>query len=39
MLYNSVWEFRQLLAYRRIPAHYDIVDLDEDVTTLRIGRS
>jgi predicted HTH domain antitoxin len=31
----SLWEFRQLLASRRIPPHYDLSDLDEDVTTLR----
>jgi len=35
----SLWEFRQLLASRRIPAHYDERDLDEDVATLReMGR-
>lgn len=35
----SLWEFRQLLASRRIPPHYDEADLDEDVATLReIGR-
>ena len=34
-----LWEFRQLLASRRIPAHYDAADLDEDVATLRwLGR-
>jgi len=34
-----LWEFRQLLASRRIPPHYDVVDLDEDVATLRaMGR-
>ncbi len=31
----SLWEFRQLLASRRIPPHYDETDLDEDVATLR----
>ncbi len=31
----SLWEFRQLLASRRISPHYDEVDLDEDVATLR----
>jgi predicted HTH domain antitoxin len=31
----SLWEFRQLLALRRIPPHYDRVDLDEDMATLR----
>jgi len=35
----ALWEFRQLLASRRIPPHYDIADLDEDVATLReMGR-
>ena len=35
----SLWEFRQLLASRRISPHYDVVDLDEDVATLReMGR-
>jgi predicted HTH domain antitoxin len=35
----SLWEFRQLLASRRIPPHYDAGDLDEDVATLReMGR-
>ena len=28
-----LWEFRQLLASRRIPPHYDKADLDEDVAT------
>ncbi len=27
----SLWEFRQLLASRRIPAHYDVDDLNEDL--------
>lgn len=31
----SLWAFRQLLASRRIAPHYDVVDLDEDVATLR----
>ncbi len=31
----SLWEFRQLLAFRRISPHYDISELDEDVSTLR----
>jgi len=30
----ALWEFRQLLASRRIPPHYDVADLDEDVATL-----
>jgi predicted HTH domain antitoxin len=35
----SLWEFRQLLASRRISPHYDVTDLDEDVATLReMGR-
>ena len=35
----ALWEFRQLLASRRIPPHYDETDLDEDMATLReMGR-
>lgn len=35
----TLWEFRQLLASRRIPPHYDETDLAEDVATLReLGR-
>ena len=35
----ALWEFRQLLASRRIPPHYDEADLEEDVATLReLGR-
>ena len=35
----SLWQFRQVLAARRIPAHYDETDLDDDVATLReLGR-
>ena len=35
----SLWEFRQLLASRRISPHYGEADLDEDIATLRdIGR-
>ncbi len=35
----TLWEFRQLLACRRIPPHYDVADLDDDVATLRaLGR-
>ena len=35
----ALWEFRQLLASRRIPPHYDEADLQEDVATLReLGR-
>lgn len=31
----TLWEFRQLLASRRIPPHYDLTDLHEDAATLR----
>jgi predicted HTH domain antitoxin len=35
----SLWEFRQLLASRRIAPHYDETDLDQDITTLHeLGR-
>lgn len=35
----ALWEFRQLLATRRISPHYDLEDLDEDLSTLReLGR-
>ena len=35
----TLWEFRHLLASRRIPPHYDEEDLDQDVATLReLGR-
>lgn len=35
----ALWEFRQLLASRRIPPHYGTEDLDEDVATLHeLGR-
>jgi predicted HTH domain antitoxin len=35
----TLWEFRQLLALRRISPHYDETDLDEDVATLgELGR-
>lgn len=35
----SLWEFRQLLGFRRIPPHYDVDDFEQDVTTLReLGR-
>ena len=30
----SLWEFRQLLGTRKVPAHYDINDLNDDVATL-----
>ena len=29
-----LWTFRQLLASRRIPPHYDVDDLDADVAVL-----
>ncbi len=29
----TLWEFRQLLASRRVSPHYDAPDLDEDLTT------
>ena len=35
----SIWTFRQLLASRAIPAHYDENDLLADVETLRSLRS
>jgi len=31
----GLWEFRQVLASRHIPPHYDIDDLDADVAALR----
>ena len=31
----SLWEFRQYLGQRQIPAHYDIPDLKEDIRTLQ----
>jgi predicted HTH domain antitoxin len=35
----TLWEFRQWLATRRIEAHYDTADLQEDMATLRdLGR-
>ena len=30
----SLWEFRQLLASRRISPHYDVDDLDEDISIM-----
>ena len=34
-----LWEFRQILASRRISPHYDKADLDEDIATLtEMGR-
>ncbi len=35
----SLWTFRQLLAARQIPAHYDEDDLLSDLATLRSLRS
>lgn len=29
----SLWQFRQLVASRRISPHYDIADLDDDMQT------
>ena len=35
----SLWQFRQLLASRRISPHYNVDDFEEDLTTLReLGR-
>ncbi len=35
----SLWEFRQWLGLRRIEAHYDSDDLQDDIETLRtLGR-
>src|SRR5262245_60177113 len=35
----SLWEFRQLLASRKISPHYDVTDLEDDVATLKeLGR-
>lgn len=31
----SLWEFRQILGSRRIPPHYNVDDLTEDISTLR----
>ncbi len=35
ILSDSFSNFGELLASRRIPPHYDVADLDEDVDTLR----
>lgn len=32
---KSLWEFRQILASRRISPHYDVDDLEEDISSLR----
>ncbi len=35
----SLWEFRQLLASRRIGPHYDVEELEQDFAVLReLGR-
>ena len=35
----SLWEFRQLLASRKISPHYDVTDLEDDIATLKeLGR-
>ncbi|OQY58041.1 MAG: hypothetical protein B6245_13920 [Desulfobacteraceae bacterium 4572_88] len=35
----SLWEFRQLLSFRRIQPHYDVSDLEDDMATLHeLGR-
>ncbi len=31
----SLWEFRQLLGFRRIPPHFTAEDLEQDLETLR----
>ncbi len=31
----SLWQFRQILALRQIPPHYDVEDLHQDLTTLQ----
>lgn len=31
----TVWAFQQLLGSRGIPVHYDILDYEEDLTTLQ----
>ena len=31
----ALWDFRRLLASRRISPHYDVTDLEEDIATLR----
>jgi len=35
----TLWEFRQLLAIRDIPVHYEVEDFTEELATLReLGR-
>ena len=31
----SLWEFRQILASRQISPHYDVDDLEDDISALR----
>jgi predicted HTH domain antitoxin len=31
----SLWEFRQLLASRKISPHFDVTDLEDDIATLK----
>jgi len=31
----SLWEFRQLLAFRHVSPDYDVSDLDRDIATLQ----
>jgi predicted HTH domain antitoxin len=31
---RSLWEFRQVLASRRMVPHYDIADLQDDITSV-----
>ncbi|MCP4698918.1 MAG: UPF0175 family protein [Gammaproteobacteria bacterium] len=31
----SLWEFRQLLGFRKIPVHYDEQDLNTDLETIQ----
>ncbi|MEM8962288.1 MAG: UPF0175 family protein [Acidobacteriota bacterium] len=31
----SLWQFRQLLGSRKIPPHFDVEDLEQDLETLR----
>ncbi|HEY2736938.1 MAG TPA: UPF0175 family protein [Thermoanaerobaculia bacterium] len=31
----SLWEFRQLLGFSKIPPHFSIEDLEQDLETLR----
>lgn len=36
---KSLWEFRQILASRQVSPHYDVDDLEEDISSLRdLGR-